>query len=226
MIRFPAHLGYSVFSVRPLPGADSSVPPCEADEVGSTIAQTELQSFAEETGYSNVQSTSRGAGAPANSDAHAFDDDDVEFQRALEMSLRDEGSADASGGRLGLMTGFNAHPESSSRPFSSLSSLSVRAPETPGSISPADSARERLQESETRSKARLEQFLREQQMAEQEGGFGRARRRADEDEDEEFRRAIEESLKSNDTLAVQEDDDEDDEDYVCPQSFAAPIITA
>jgi hypothetical protein len=199
-----------------LPGAELSVPPCEADEVASTIAEGELRSFAEERGQPNDQSASEGTGAPASSDAHGIDDDDVEFQHALEMSLRDNSGIRASGSSLGLVEAFGAQPAtsaSSSRPFSS---LSVRAPGASGSVSPADSAQERLHASEARSKARLEQFQREQQMAEREGGFGHARRKADEDEDEELRRAIEESLKSSEHIAPQEGDDDDDDDYVCP----------
>lgn len=213
--------------MRPLPGAEASVPPCEADEVASTIAESELQSFAEQTGHSNVQSASRSVGAPASSDAHGIDDDDVEFQRALEMSLSDTGGIHASGNSLGLVERFSGQPTasaSSSRLFLPHSSLSVRAPGASGSISPAGSAEERVQASDVRSKARLEQFQREQQMAEQEGGFGRARRKADEDEDEELRRAIKESLKSSDPNVPLENngDDDDDEDYVCPSPPAPP----
>ena len=204
-----------------------------ADEVASTIAENEMQSFAEERGDSNFQSTAK---ASASSDPHGFDDDDPEFQRALEMSLREKGETDfGAPGRLDFMEGLDVQPPapaSSSRLFSSLSSLSVSAGGASGSISPAESAQERLQASEARSKARLEQFQREQQMAEQEGGFGRARRRADEHEADELRRAIEESLKGDhNPIAVQEeggddgdDDGDDDDDYVRPQSFASPRI--
>jgi len=194
---------------------------CAADEVASTVAENEMQSFAEERGDSNFQSIAK---APASSDPHGFDDDDLEFQRALEMSLRDNGEVDfGAPGRLGFMEGLDVQPAasaSSSRPFSSLSSFSVPAGGASGSVSPAESAQERLQASEARSKAHLEQFQREQQMAEREGGFGHARRRADEHEAEELRRAIEESLKGDhNPIAVQEEedgDDGDDDDYVRP----------
>lgn len=203
--------------------------------MASTIPESALESFGDERGFSTHQSTSSekaGAGMVHAGGVHGFDDDDLEFQKALEMSLLENSGAGNSGAAssssLGLFGGVgetstlvppfppSLAPTSgaSSRPFSSLSSFAISGQNEvsgSGSVSPLGSTHDSIQASTARARALLEQAQREQRMAEEEGGFGRGRRGA-EDEEEEMRRAIEESLKNSKPATADEDDD--DEDYV------------
>lgn len=206
-------LGYSVFAVRPAPGAEMSVPPCEADEVASTIPEGALSSF---TG--SGASRAQGSSAVGDLGAAGFDDDDLEFQKALEMSLlENSGLASGSG------SGSGSTPAAAAATGPGFASSFNFPGAYPGARSASNSNapmdfEQGMQATAARAKALLEQAKREQMMAEEEGGFAQARRRADmNDEDEEMRRAIEESLKgttSSSSRAPIDEDDDDDEDYV------------
>jgi len=192
-----------VFAVRPLPeSTDISLPVCEADEVASTIPETDL--LPDRHAPHPLISPSGGA---TSVDLSGFEDEDLELQRVLQASLV-HSSSTSSAPRTNPVTtpiipgpGPSAFAESARRGFDA-----------------ALEEHEQIQASTARSQALLERARREQAMALQEGveipsvGAQRYRTRAEEDEEEMIRRAMEESLRSSNHIVEDEDDDEYNDD--------------
>ena len=197
--------GYSVLAIRPLPESpEISVPACEADEVASTVSESDLLL----SRHISQSSTSAPGGATTmDFDLTGFEGEDLELQRALQASLANFDTV-----------GFAPRDNPPSPPVTRVEAPSAFAESARRGFDAAIEQHEQVQASAARGQALLERARREQAMALQEGvvnqsaGAQRQRSRAEEEEEEMIRRAMEESLRSSSHASRAATDDDDDDD--------------